>query len=392
MKKKYVEKPIQSAPSVYRVSVLNDDGSQSQTQQFRVRIRYKKGDDWTMLTKTFNSFDDAKKFARSNPTTPTITTSDDDLFEVAFEKFILHMRNVKKLRNSTIAFYQSRLEHFRFFYGLRVTTIKPPMIDKWLDLMYDEEYLETMQSTRMNFKKEYDNLSSFFNYYRNYVDYEFQVPLLSRHRERANARSKDTLETIRFMSEDEELRFRAMMATKKLVYEDLGKFQLNTGTRISEAAALSKKNVDLENRRIFIGQHISWARFSGLKDELLPATKTGHSRFIPMNDEVYEILKRRMETSTSEFIFEDPNTGGWLKYNVIQGNYDRVFNELGIDRGSTHVLRHTFAVRFLDQTKDIYALQLILGHTDLKQTQVYAKYTNEAVTRAFEKFKGVKKD
>ena len=36
-----------------------------------------------------------------------------------------------------------------------------------------------------------------------------------------------------------------------------------------------------------------------------------------------------------------------------------------------HTARHTFAVRYLYQTGDIFSLMKMLGHSDIKTTQVY---------------------
>lgn len=40
---------------------------------------------------------------------------------------------------------------------------------------------------------------------------------------------------------------------------------------------------------------------------------------------------------------------------------------------SPHVLRHTFARRFLDGGGDVAALQEVLGHNSLASTQVYTR-------------------
>lgn len=51
----------------------------------------------------------------------------------------------------------------------------------------------------------------------------------------------------------------------------------------------------------------------------------------------------------------------------------------GIDKHITHkVGRHTFATIFLRKTKDIASLKEILGHSDLKETLVYAHVLNES--------------
>lgn len=100
------------------------------------------------------------------------------------------------------------------------------------------------------------------------------------------------------------------------------------------------------------------------------------------------MLKRRQaEAKSTTIVF--PNTGGeWLTYRAIQAAYDRAFQNAKLVHRGTHTLRHTFAVRFLEETKDIYALQRVLGHATLDETQRYAKYTLESVRKAFQLFKG----
>ena len=49
-------------------------------------------------------------------------------------------------------------------------------------------------------------------------------------------------------------------------------------------------------------------------------------------------------------------------------------------------LRHTFATRFYTETKDIFALQKVLGHTDLKTLQRYVHVDEEHVREAMRKF------
>ena len=46
--------------------------------------------------------------------------------------------------------------------------------------------------------------------------------------------------------------------------------------------------------------------------------------------------------------------------------------------------RHTFAVMALDRGAKIENVAKMMGHTDIKTTQIYAKVLNRAVDREFE--------
>jgi integrase len=52
-----------------------------------------------------------------------------------------------------------------------------------------------------------------------------------------------------------------------------------------------------------------------------------------------------------------------------------------------HCFRHTFATLQLFSGTDIYTVSKMLGHKDLKTTQVYAKVVDEAKRKAADKIK-----
>ena len=43
------------------------------------------------------------------------------------------------------------------------------------------------------------------------------------------------------------------------------------------------------------------------------------------------------------------------------------------DKRKFHCLRHTFCVRKYHQCRDLYEVQMLMGHSDIQQTQKYAK-------------------
>ena len=74
----------------------------------------------------------------------------------------------------------------------------------------------------------------------------------------------------------------------------------------------------------------------------------------------------------SDLVFTD-SKGKLLKYNAIQSSFNAGFKALGLPWRSTHICRHTFATIALMTTKNLSTVQAILGHTEIRTTQIYAK-------------------
>jgi len=138
-------------------------------------------------------------------------------------------------------------------------------------------------------------------------------------------------------------------------------FALNTGFRASEIFSLKWEDIDLQKRVIYIKPAYS---------------KTKKHRQFPMNEVVYNLLKNMKKRS--EYVFV--NSHG-EPYNAKEGGYRRVFQtackKAGIEDFRFHDLRHTFATWTAMKSKDIYAVQLLLGHSSQKMTQRYAHLTDE---------------
>ena len=90
-------------------------------------------------------------------------------------------------------------------------------------------------------------------------------------------------------------------------------------------------------------------------------TKTKKNRSVPISKELYEEIYKP--------------TSGELFVQCYTPFCYILKNKLGINLPSgqaSHVLRHTFASHFMMGGGNILALQKALGHTDIKQTMVYA--------------------
>lgn len=131
------------------------------------------------------------------------------------------------------------------------------------------------------------------------------------------------------------------------------KLLLYTGMRITELFDIETKNVNLE-KRYMIG---------GKKSE------SGIDRIIPIHDEIYDIVKKRVEKG-HKYLVTTP-TGRHLKYTNYMPNFWRPFRqEMGFTQ-TPHDTRHTFVTFASRQGLDRIAIQKIIGHKGIDTTDRY---------------------
>lgn len=95
---------------------------------------------------------------------------------------------------------------------------------------------------------------------------------------------------------------------------------------------------------------------------------------IPISLPLRKLLNNIAGTRRKGPLFEVTQTEQAMNRNL------KVIAEMAkIDKSLTHkVARHTFATIFLKNTKDLASLKEILGHSDIKETLVYAHVMNES--------------
>ena len=69
--------------------------------------------------------------------------------------------------------------------------------------------------------------------------------------------------------------------------------------------------------------------------------------------------------------------------NTVRQMFDRLKVRAEIPRLKAHLLRHTFATRYLENGGDIYSLQQILGHTSLEMVKRYVHTTHRKTVSKF---------
>lgn len=175
---------------------------------------------------------------------------------------------------------------------------------------------------------------------------------------------------------------------------------MGTGLRVSELYGLTKKDVDLKKRLIFIDHQLCR---TAEKPYFVKSPKISSGvRCIPMSDMVYMALRRvvaNRQSPTVEllvdgysgFLFLDkagmPKVAMHLENYMrgMQKKMDRIYGK-SFPRVTPHVLRHTFCTNMQRAGIDVKSLQYLMGHSNVSVTlDVYTHVDFHAVQEAFGK-------
>jgi len=179
----------------------------------------------------------------------------------------------------------------------------------------------------------------------------------------------------------------ALMA--KLIY--------GTGFRLLECIRLRIQDVDFGNRIIYVrGGKGGKDRTTLLPVNISTELRDHVERVIELHQrdkeegfgEVYlpEALARKYPAAATEigwqYVFPaknrsiDPRSGKEMRHHVLESGLQkavkRAARNAGINKRTTvHTLRHSFATHMLENGVNIRALQKLLGHADVKTTEIY---------------------
>ena len=104
--------------------------------------------------------------------------------------------------------------------------------------------------------------------------------------------------------------------------------------------------------------------------------KTKEVEYMPISEQAYKLCGEPKEPR--RLVFEDLTDAAWISKPL-----KRWLDAAGITRKITfHCFRHTFATLQLANGTDIYTVSKMLGHTNVKTTQIYAKVVNEKKEQA----------
>ena len=279
-----------------------------------------------------------------------------------------------RMMKSTLQSYECRLSYFYKspLAGIKISAIKGARIVEWIDWL--KQHPTVKNKGRKSFIQELKILSVILNWYRNFINEDFNVPITKKHRQMCIFKQNAPRRPDYFMKPEDARKWVEWLKEHRSnpVYWRLASFMLLTGARVGEACGLKWDAVDLKDRFVRIIRRVRWdqrTKHPFLED----VTKTSQSaRLLMLPEKLKSVLMEMKKEAVNDFVFTDTK-GELLKYNAVQSSFNAGFMALGLPWRSTHICRHTFATIALMETKNLSAVQASLGHTEQRMTQRYAK-------------------
>ena len=142
-------------------------------------------------------------------------------------------------------------------------------------------------------------------------------------------------------------------------------FLLSTGARLSEALTATWDQVDLEK---------------GLWTIPASTAKSKKSRTVPLNESALWVLAEAAKMERFDAIFANPATG--KPFTTITRVWYRLRKAAGIEKMRIHSTRHQFADLVISSGRSLYDVQVLLGHSDPRVSQRYARLSMHTLKEA----------
>ena len=219
----------------------------------------------------------------------------------------------------------------------------------------------------------------------------------------APVRSKRKPKTVTVISQEEAGRFfQQMQGTHAL----MAKLLYGSGLRLMECVRLRIKDIDYDRKRIKVFSKGDKWRSTILAQPVIPFLQEHMERVKALHrqdleegfGEVYlpSALARKYPAAAREtswqYLFPskkrsiDPRSGKERRHHVLESGLQKAVKRAaaraGIDKRVTcHTLRHSFATTMLENGVNIRVLQELLGHADVKTTEMYTHVMDKDISR-----------
>lgn len=249
---------------------------------------------------------------------------------------------------------------------IKVEDVTPLVIENYVVKRKQEDGLNERTISKL-----LSSLRTFFKY------------LLSKHIVKSNpakevSKPKEGVHIPKTISENEIDEIMHSFTSDELGLRDWALFELiySSGMRISEALSLDVSQIRFQEKAVCVIGKRNKERIVFIGDIAIELLNSYLTLVRP------KLLSKKNPKERALFL---NRRGSRITRQACHLRFSSIVDTLGLDC-TIHTLRHSFASHMLKRGADIRSVQEMLGHADIKTTQIYTQLDTKSLLNAFDSF------
>ncbi len=293
--------------------------------------------------------------------------------EKAIEGFLIEQK-LKGNTENTICTYRNILNYFSYYLGVEKPVSEITLLDvKKYQMYLIDKYIDFNFQTDIKKKLSKTTIQSYIRHIRAFMKWIFEEGYIDVDISIKIKLPKAPKKVIEILSEEEiELLYKSINEKTEFGLRNkcIISLMLDSGLRRNEAITLDIQNVHFT-------QNVIKVFGKGEKERIVPmGLYTKKLIFKYLNG-----YRPMPDYSTDKLFLSQEKMP--VSVDVIKMLFFRLKKKTGIQRLNPHLLRHTFATRYLMNGGDAFSLQMILGHTSLEMTRKYSHLASSYTVKNF---------
>lgn len=250
--------------------------------------------------------------------------------------------------------------------NIQIENVNPSLIESYIIEREEKEGINTRTAGKV-----LSSLRTFFKYLKIEKIVESNPAKLVE-------KPKDPVLLPKTISEDEIEELLKEFDDDLLGRRDYALFELiySSGMRISEAVSLNVSSWRREEKAINVIGKRNKERIVFVGEVAFDAVEEYLENVRP------KLLSKKNQKEPALFL---NRRGGRLTRQAAHLRFQECTSHLGLD-ATIHTLRHSFASHMIKHGADIRSVQEMLGHSDIKTTQIYTQLDTSTLLEAYDKF------